>query len=59
MAKPDVVLGVGRSQADLAFAHACRTQHLQALVLGLVATPPQQFQETLGRAAEGCVGPSQ
>jgi branched-chain amino acid transport system substrate-binding protein len=59
MAKPDIVLGVGRSQADLAFAQACRTQHLQAPVLGLVATPLQRFQETLGRAAEGCVGPSQ
>ena len=57
--EPDVILGVGRTEDDLAFAQACRAGRLRARVIGLVATPIALFKQTLGGAADGFVGPSQ
>jgi branched-chain amino acid transport system substrate-binding protein len=57
--RPDVVLGVGRTEADLAFARQLRAQGVGARLVGLVAAPAPSFAETLGPDADGFVGPSQ
>ena len=57
--KPDLILGVGRTEADLQFARACRAQQVGTRLIGLVATPLHVFKQTLGREADGFVGPSQ
>ena len=57
--RPDVILGVGTTEADLAFAQEIRRQGVEAALIGLVATPIQRFRETLGADADGFCGPSQ
>jgi ABC-type branched-subunit amino acid transport system substrate-binding protein len=57
--RPDIVLGVGTTEADLAFARESRRQRLVPGVLGLVAAPIEHFQEALGSDASGFCGPSQ
>ncbi|HZU07522.1 MAG TPA: amino acid ABC transporter substrate-binding protein [Chloroflexota bacterium] len=54
-----VVLGVGELPADLAFARQLRLHGVRAPVLGVVAAAVTPFQQVLGAAAEGFVGPSQ
>ena len=55
----EVVLGVGATEADLAFARALAASGWRPRLLGLVAAPLTQFGEVLGPAAEAIVGPSQ
>lgn len=57
--RPDVILGVGTTEADLAFAHEIRRQSLSASVMGLVAAPIEHFGSVLGTDADGFCGPSQ
>ena len=54
---PDLLVGVGRIGDDLLLAQQLSI-HNEAMV-ALVATPIEQFQETLGPRSEGFVGPSQ
>ena len=56
---PDVILGAGTTEADIAFAQEIRMQRLRPELIGLVAAGVQQFQDTLGADAEGFCGPSQ
>jgi len=58
-ARPDVILGVGTTEADLAFARALGESRAGAGVVGLVAAPIEHFRESLGSAADGIFGPSQ
>jgi branched-chain amino acid transport system substrate-binding protein len=57
--QPEVVLGVGRTEADLEVARELSAQRVRVRVAGLVAAPLWSFGRTLGDAAEGLVGPSQ
>jgi branched-chain amino acid transport system substrate-binding protein len=57
-ARPDLILGVGTTEADLAFAQEARRQRLTGII-GLVAAPIERFHEILGADADGFVGPSQ
>jgi branched-chain amino acid transport system substrate-binding protein len=57
--RPDVVLGVGRTEDDLGLAAALRARPTGARVLGLVAAGVGAFGQALGAAAEGFFGPSQ
>jgi branched-chain amino acid transport system substrate-binding protein len=56
---PDLILGVGTTEADLAFARAVRRQRLSAGLIALVAAPIEHFRAALGSDADGFVGPSQ
>lgn len=56
---PDIILGVGQTEADLAFARQLTQQRSTAVVIGLVAAPIALFPQTLGADAHGMVGPSQ
>ena len=57
--QPDVILGVGRTEIDLALARQLKAQRVRAALIGLVAAPIQLFKETLGPDADGFIGPSQ
>jgi branched-chain amino acid transport system substrate-binding protein len=57
--EPDLVLGVGATEDDLAFAQALRAHAIQARLIGLVAAPIERFREVLGADADGLCGPSQ
>ncbi len=57
--QPDVILGVGTTEADLRFARQLRRQRVRTLLIGLVAAPIQLFMHTLGTDADGFFGPSQ
>jgi branched-chain amino acid transport system substrate-binding protein len=57
--RPDLVLGVGTTEADLAFARAVTGRRLDSALVGLVAAPIQRFAEVLGGDADGFCGPSQ
>ena len=57
--RPDLVLGVGRIEDDLRFAHQLHRQRIGVEYVGLVATALTRFGETLGAAADEFVGPSQ
>lgn len=56
---PDVILGAGTTEADIAFARELRTQGVGAAVVGLVAAAVQPFQDALRPDADGFYGPSQ
>jgi branched-chain amino acid transport system substrate-binding protein len=56
---PDVLLGVGRIEDDLRLAAQLADMNLPLKTIGLIVTPLQQFQTTLGKAANGFTGPSQ
>lgn len=57
--RPDVILGAGTTEADLAFARCLRASGVRGLSIGLVAAPIQLFREVLEADAEGFIGPSQ
>ncbi len=57
--QPDLILGVGTTEADLAFARELRQQRVQSALVALVAAPIQRFREVLGPDADGFCGPSQ
>jgi ABC-type branched-subunit amino acid transport system substrate-binding protein len=57
--RPDLILGVGTTEADLAFAQALRAHSVEARLIGLVAAPIERFREVLGADADGLCGPSQ
>jgi len=57
--QPDLVLGVGTTEADLAFAAELRRQPLQPVLTALVAAPIERFREVLRADADGFCGPSQ
>ena len=57
--RPDVVLGVGTTEADLTFAREIRRQRLSASLIALVAAPIEHFGAALGPDADGFCGPSQ
>lgn len=57
--RPDVILGVGRTEEDLRLARELRAQQVESRVVGLVAAPIWLFVETLGEDANGFLGPSQ
>jgi branched-chain amino acid transport system substrate-binding protein len=56
---PDVLLGVGRIEDDLRLAVQLAGIGLPLKAVGLIVTPLQRFQTTLGEAAHGYTGPSQ
>lgn len=56
---PHLVLSVGRIEDDLRFAAQYVSHDLKAGLVGLIVTPLTLFRETLGKAAERFVGPSQ
>jgi branched-chain amino acid transport system substrate-binding protein len=56
---PGLILGVGTTEADLAFARELRRQGLSSALIGLVAAPIEHFGEALGANADGFCGPSQ
>jgi ABC-type branched-subunit amino acid transport system substrate-binding protein len=58
-ARPEVVLGVGRTDDDLHLAGELRARPTGARLLGLVAAGVGAFGAALGGAAEGFFGPSQ
>ena len=49
--RADVILGVGTTETDLTFAYQLRRQRVKTPVIGLVATPIQLFEQTLGTEA--------
>jgi branched-chain amino acid transport system substrate-binding protein len=57
--RPDLILGVGITEADLAFARAARRQGLSFGLIALVAAPIEHFGDALGPGADGFCGPSQ
>lgn len=57
--RPDVILGVGTTEADLAFARELRRQGIRARIVGLVAAPIERFRDELGADVDGFCGPSQ
>jgi ABC-type branched-subunit amino acid transport system substrate-binding protein len=57
--QPDVLLGVGRLEDDIRLAAQLRHASLPIQAVGLIATPMAIFRNTLGRAADGFLGPSQ
>jgi branched-chain amino acid transport system substrate-binding protein len=57
--RPDLILGVGTTEADLAFARALGRGRARAQVVGLVAAPIEHFGAVLGPGAHGIFGPSQ
>jgi branched-chain amino acid transport system substrate-binding protein len=56
---PGLVLGVGTTEADLAFARALRARRVPTTTIALVAAPIELFREALGPDADGFCGPSQ
>lgn len=56
---PEVLLGVGRIEDDLRLAVQLADIRLPLKLVGLIVTPLQQLQTTLGDAANGFSGPSQ
>lgn len=58
-ARPDVLLAVGRIQNDLALARQITQRNLSLGTAAVVAAAIQQFQDALGNAVEGFIGPSQ
>ena len=57
--EPDLILGAGRFEEDLAFARALREVRLKPRAVALVAAGVSAFGEALGQSAEGFLGPSQ
>jgi len=57
--RPDIVLGVGTTDADIAFARELRRQHAVAPTTALVAAPIEAFRAALADDADGFCGPSQ
>lgn len=57
--EPDIVMGVGRIQDDLALARQIAERRFQASVIAVVAAGIGQFHEELGVLASGFLGPSQ
>jgi branched-chain amino acid transport system substrate-binding protein len=56
---PDIILGIGRADDDLTLAKQIVEQGVRAKAIGLVVAGIKEFQETLGKDAEGFLGPSQ
>jgi branched-chain amino acid transport system substrate-binding protein len=56
---PELLLGVGRIEDDLRLAAQLADIGLPCKAVGLIVTPLQQFQTTLGKIANGFTGPSQ
>jgi branched-chain amino acid transport system substrate-binding protein len=56
---PDLILGVGTTEADLRFARALRDRRVGVHAIGLVAAPIRHFKDVLGADADGFCGPSQ
>jgi len=56
---PEMLLGVGRIEDDLRLAAQLPDVGLPLKAVGLIVTPLQQFQVTLGTTANGFTGPSQ
>ena len=57
--KPNVVVGVGRIQDDLALAHILSRSGLECGVAAVVVAGVAEFAAELGGAVEGYMGPSQ
>jgi branched-chain amino acid transport system substrate-binding protein len=57
--RPDLVLGVGTTEADLAFAAELRRKRVEPFLTALVAASIERFREALGEHADGLCGPSQ
>ena len=57
--QPDLILGVGTTDADLTFAQELRRERVQPTLCALVAAPIERFHEVLGPDADGFCGPSQ
>jgi branched-chain amino acid transport system substrate-binding protein len=58
-APPEMLLGVGRIEDDLRLAAQLVNSGLPLKAVGLIVTPLQQFRTTLGKSANGFIGPSQ
>jgi branched-chain amino acid transport system substrate-binding protein len=58
-ARPHVLVAVGRIQNDLLLARQLVQRRPQLGAVAVVAAPIQQFQDELGGAVEGFLGPSQ
>ena len=57
--KPDLILGVGRLDDDINLAKQMIKQELKPKMIGLVVCGISEFQNELGKDAEGFLGPSQ
>jgi branched-chain amino acid transport system substrate-binding protein len=57
--RPDVILGVGRSEDDLFLAKGIIEQRIKAKAIGLVLSGIKEFWKNLGKEAEGFLGASQ
>ena len=57
--KPDVVIGVGRIQDDLALARLLSKSRLECGAVAVVVAGVAEFATELGEAIEGYMGPSQ
>jgi branched-chain amino acid transport system substrate-binding protein len=57
--RPDVILGVGTTEADIELARELRAQGVTPALVGLVAAAVQPFRDALGADADGFCGPSQ
>ncbi|MFQ5693201.1 MAG: amino acid ABC transporter substrate-binding protein [Nitrospinota bacterium] len=57
--RPDLILGAGRFEEDLAFARALREATVAAKAAVLVAAGVSAFGDALGGDADGFLGPSQ
>ena len=57
--RPDVIIGVGRIEDDIALARQMSQRGTRAKAIALVAAGIGQFGEALGRQAHGYMGPSQ
>jgi len=56
---PDIILGVGRADDDLLLAKQIVNNRVNARAIGLVVASIKEFGETLGKNADGFLGPSQ
>lgn len=58
-ARPEVVLGAGRFEDDIAFARALREQALGTRAVAVIAAGVEAFGAQLGDSADGFLAPSQ
>ncbi len=56
---PDIILGVGRADDDLLLAKQIVQNKVNAKAIGLIVASIKEFGETLGKNADGFLGPSQ
>ncbi|HSE83722.1 MAG TPA: amino acid ABC transporter substrate-binding protein [Thermodesulfobacteriota bacterium] len=56
---PDVILGAGRAEDDILLARLIVEQRIKPKAVGVIAAGINTFRESLGKNADGFLGPSQ